>query len=192
MKLSQSLCQKHQAQFHLFPLEIQTANSYSKMPLGLELRWPKELLTSPEASAAMKNLEHAKSNVNGTKRVVAAPKRKTQTIRNIYHDMRKRLRRGYINSFDMVLQDEMCIEKNTKVNEIGGSGNVNCSSDKGEYNNFLADILVKKWNQLGSSHSTSEETKVVQAITDIILGLQGDIPRDMPNGVPFIAVKKMS
>ncbi|KAL5063713.1 hypothetical protein RYX36_025450 [Vicia faba] len=120
---------------------------------------------SDEASAAMKNLELAKSNGNGTKEVLAAPKRKTQTIRKVYNAMRKRLRTEvFFNSFDMALHDDMCIQKNTNGNEIGGSGNVSCSLDKDVNTNLLVDSLVKEWNQLGlvrpragSSPSMSED-----------------------------------
>ncbi|KAI5418517.1 uncharacterized protein LOC127074640 [Lathyrus oleraceus] len=133
----------------------------------LRERWRSVLYdsdVSDEASAAMKNLELAKSNGNGTKEV-AAPKRKTQTIRKVYNDMRKRLRTEvFFNSFDMALCDEMCIENNTNGNEIGGYGNVNASLNKDVNYNLLVNSLVNDGNQLGlvgaragSSHSMSED-----------------------------------
>ncbi|XP_058737758.1 uncharacterized protein LOC131609940 isoform X1 [Vicia villosa] len=45
-----------------------------------------------------------------------------------------------------------------------------------------------RWGRCYESYS--EDPKLVQAMTDIILGLQGDIPDNMPNGVPFIAGKE--
>ncbi|CAK8562187.1 unnamed protein product [Lathyrus sativus] len=134
----------------------------------LRERWHSVLYdsdVSDEASVAMKNLELAKSNGKAAKEVagsaeVAAPKRKNQTIRKVYNAMRKRLRTEvFFNSFDMALHDEMCIEKNTNEDEIGGSGNINNASL-----NLLVNSLVKDGNQLGlvgaragSSHSMSED-----------------------------------
>lgn len=134
----------------------------------LRERWHSVLYdsdVSDEVAVAMNNLELAKSNGNGTKELVAAPKRKTQTIRKVYNAMRKRLRTEvFFNSFDMALCDDMCIEKYTNGNEIGGSGNVNCSLDKDVNKNSLVSSLVKEWNQLGlvgaragSSHSMNED-----------------------------------
>ncbi|CAK8542857.1 unnamed protein product [Lathyrus sativus] len=45
-----------------------------------------------------------------------------------------------------------------------------------------------RWGRCYESYS--EDPKVVQAMTDIISGLQGDIPDNIPNGVPFIAGKE--
>ncbi|XP_058766923.1 uncharacterized protein LOC131640536 [Vicia villosa] len=135
----------------------------------LRERWHSVLYdsdVSDEVAVAMNNLELAKSNGNGTKEVVAAPKRKTtQTIRKVYNAMRKRLRTEvFFNSFDMALCDDMCVEKYTNGNEIGASGNVNCSLDKDVNKNSLVNSLVKEWNQLGlvgaragSSQSMSED-----------------------------------
>ncbi|CAJ2672082.1 unnamed protein product [Trifolium pratense] len=45
-----------------------------------------------------------------------------------------------------------------------------------------------RWGRCYESYS--EDPKIVQAMTDIISGLQGDIPDNMPYGVPFIAGKE--
>ncbi|XP_050911539.1 uncharacterized protein LOC127126626 isoform X1 [Lathyrus oleraceus] len=45
-----------------------------------------------------------------------------------------------------------------------------------------------RWGRCYESYS--EDPKVVQAMTEIISGLQGDIPDNMLNGVPFIAGKE--
>ncbi|XP_071910837.1 uncharacterized protein [Coffea arabica] len=42
-----------------------------------------------------------------------------------------------------------------------------------------------RWGRCFESYS--EDPQVVQAMTDIILGLQGDVPPDSPKGVPYIA-----
>ncbi|KAK7315569.1 hypothetical protein VNO77_34122 [Canavalia gladiata] len=45
-----------------------------------------------------------------------------------------------------------------------------------------------RWGRCYESYS--EDHKIVQAMTEIIPGLQGDIPKNSPKGVPFVAGKK--
>ncbi|BAT84947.1 hypothetical protein VIGAN_04243300 [Vigna angularis var. angularis] len=45
-----------------------------------------------------------------------------------------------------------------------------------------------RWGRCYESYS--EDPKLVQAMTEIIPGLQGDIPHNLPKGVPFIAGKE--
>ncbi|KAK4759019.1 hypothetical protein SAY87_020320 [Trapa incisa] len=45
-----------------------------------------------------------------------------------------------------------------------------------------------RWGRCYESYS--EDPKIVQAMTEIVPGLQGDIPADSPKGVPFVAGKK--
>ncbi|XP_004493183.1 uncharacterized protein [Cicer arietinum] len=45
-----------------------------------------------------------------------------------------------------------------------------------------------RWGRCYESYS--EDPKIVQAMTEIISGLQGEIPPNMPKGVPFIAGKE--
>lgn len=42
-----------------------------------------------------------------------------------------------------------------------------------------------RWGRCYESYS--EDPKIVQAMTEIVPGLQGDIPADSPKGIPFVA-----
>jgi beta-glucosidase len=44
-----------------------------------------------------------------------------------------------------------------------------------------------RWGRCYESYS--EDPKIVQAMTEIIPGLQGDVPTNSPKGVPFVAGK---
>lgn len=44
-----------------------------------------------------------------------------------------------------------------------------------------------RWGRCYESYS--EDTNIVRAMTELIPGLQGDIPPQSPKGVPFVAGK---
>jgi len=55
---------------------------------------------------------------------------------------------------------------------------------------FLYSLKVcrdPRWGRCYESYS--EDPKLVQVMTEIIPGLQGDIPDNLPKGVPFITGK---
>ncbi|KAL2575778.1 hypothetical protein GLYMA_16G039400v4 [Glycine max] len=56
------------------------------------------------------------------------------------------------------------------------------------YSPCIAVCRDPRWGRCYESYS--EDPELVQAMTEIIPGLQGDIPNDSPKGVPFIAGKE--
>ncbi|MCI27498.1 hypothetical protein A2U01_0048697, partial [Trifolium medium] len=114
----------------------------------------------------MTKLEIAKANGNEIKEAavadVAAPKRKSQSIRRMYYTMRKKIRTEvFFNTVDMALHDEMCIENNVTEKNIGGAGfdNINHSLNKDVNNNLFnyGNQLGLVGSGVGSSHSMSED-----------------------------------
>ncbi|XP_061357246.1 uncharacterized protein LOC133301618 [Gastrolobium bilobum] len=124
---------------------------------------------SREASASMANLEIGMYSGSGIREGFGegGGKRKLQSLRNQYYEMRKRLCRQVFDNFDMALHDEMCIEKNpvglmgVGMRRIDSAMSLVQGGLDKDVNNLLVNNLVDYGNyprveEEGSSHSMSE------------------------------------